>query len=88
MTGLATTMANGQTSWIKPSRTPAPPGRRMKRSRVDAMFCVFFDQARGRLDAVVTGVSDDTSHQTPVPITRQCSAIPSCRQPRRHNFAW
>jgi hypothetical protein len=51
------------------------------------MFCVFFDQAKGRLDSVVTGVIDDSSNETLVPITRQCSAIRSCRQPRRHDFA-
>jgi len=87
MTGLATTMANGQTGWIKPSRTPVSSGRRMKRSRADTIFCVSFDQPRDRLDAAVTGVTDDTINETLVPITRQWSAIRSCRQPRHHNLA-
>ena len=87
MTGLATTMANGQTGRIKASRTPVSAGRRMRRSLADAMFCVFFDQAKGRLDSVITGVIDDSSNETLVPITWQCSAIRSCRQPRRHDFA-
>ena len=87
MTGLATTMANRQTGWIKPSRTPVSSGRRMKRSRADTISCVSFGQARDRLDAAVTGVTDDTINETLVPITRQCSAIRSCREPRRHNLA-
>lgn len=62
-------------------------GRRMKRSRADTIFCVSFDQARDRLDAAVSGVTDDTINETLVPITRQCSEIRSCRQPRRHNLA-
>jgi hypothetical protein len=85
MTGLATTIANRQTGWIKPSRTPVSSGRRMKRSRAETIFCVSFDQAKGRLDAAVTGVTDDTINETLVPITRQCSAIWSCRQPRRQH---